>query len=257
MNSATGDNSHPAEGRWSTFTLAGHSCHEFEPASPSPHGFTVIYLHGVHLATLAERPVFTRLLGEHGLRCLAPVTGRCWWSDRICSDFDPVRSAEQFVRDDVLTWLAENWDVRPPRIALLGTSMGGQGALRLSYKYPNLFPTVAAIAPAIDFHRRLEEGDSVLNQMYRDAEDARQDTATLHIHPLNWPRNQWFCCDPADDRWFDSVDRLRMKLYSLGVMHACDLDATAGGHDWSYYDHMASAAFRFLVESLEKERLRL
>ena len=108
MNSATGDNSHPAEGRWSTFTLAGHSCHEFEPASPSPHGFTVIYLHGVHLATLAERPVFTRLLGEHGLRCLAPVTGRCWWSDRICSDFDPVRSAEQFVQIYALTLLAAN-----------------------------------------------------------------------------------------------------------------------------------------------------
>ena len=62
--------------------------------------------------------------------------------------------------------------------------------------------------------------------MYRDAEQARQDTATLHIHPLNWPRHQWFCCDPADYRWHDSADRLRMKLYSLGVPYECDLETT-------------------------------
>ena len=64
--------------------------------------------------------------------------------------------------------------------------------------------------------------------MYRDAEDARQDSALLHIHPLNWPRNQFFCCDPTDYRWHDSADRLRMKLWSLGVPFECDLDTVAG-----------------------------
>jgi S-formylglutathione hydrolase FrmB len=39
---------------------------------------------------------------------------------------------------------------RPPRrIAVMGTSMGGYGALLLAEKYPRLFAAVAAISPAV------------------------------------------------------------------------------------------------------------
>lgn len=243
-------------GQWSDASIAGHACYVYEPAAPSPHGYTVMYLHGVHLGKLADHATFGELFDRFGLRCIAPVTGRSWWSDRICEEFDLTITAERYVLDRVLPWLAENWAVAPPQIALLGTSMGGQGALRLAYKHPNVFPVAAAISPAIDFQLRMEDGDETLSKMYRDAEQARQDTATLHIHPLNWPRHQWFCCDPADYRWHESADRLRMKLYSLGVPYECDLETTGGGHGWAYYEKMATPAVQFINERLERERMR-
>ena len=135
--------------------------------------------------------------------------------------------------------------------------MGGQGALRLAYKRPSIFPVVAAISPAIDYQLRFEEGDETLPLMYRDAEQARQDTALLHIHPLNWPRHQFFCCDPNDYPWFVSAERLRMKLGSLGVPFECDLETTGGGHGFEYYNQMAEKTVGFLVNRLEKERLRV
>jgi hypothetical protein len=46
--------------------------------------------------------------------------------------------------------------------------MGGQGALRLAYRHPNLFPVASAISPAIDFHKRYNEGDETIPQMYPD-----------------------------------------------------------------------------------------
>jgi enterochelin esterase-like enzyme len=244
-------------GRWSETQVAGHACYLFEPASPLPHGETVMYLHGVNLGRLAEHPVFDGLFDKHGLRCIAPVTGPSWWADRICREFDPQITAERHVLDRVMPWLADHWNVRPPMVALLGTSMGGQGALRLAYKHPMVFPVTAAISPAIDYQIKHEEGDPVLRQMYRDAEQARQDTATLHIHPLNWPRHQWFCCDPVDYRWHDSAERLRSKLYSLGVPHSCDLDTSGGGHGWEYYERMAPAAVEFIVAALKQERMRV
>jgi S-formylglutathione hydrolase FrmB len=245
-----------SDGKWSEVKVAGHACDVYEPAGPSPHGFTVMYLHGLHLGKLADHPTFARLFDQYGLRCIAPVTGRSWWADRIYTEFDLHVTAERHVLDRVLPWLAENWNVRPPQIALLGTSMGGQGALRLSYKHPTVFPVVAAISPAIDFQLMLEEGEESLRQMYRDAEQARQDTATLHIHPLNWPRHQWFACDPTDYRWHESADRLRMKLYSLGVPYEADLETSGGGHSWEYYERMAEPALAFLADRLERERLR-
>jgi S-formylglutathione hydrolase FrmB len=230
----------------------------FEPLAASPHGFAVIYLHCSESASLRSYPAFTRQFERHGLRVIEPITGRSWWTDRIWPEFDREISAESYVVDQIVPYVAERWQARPPQLALLGISMGGQGALRMAYKFPNTFPTVAAISPAIDYQKRIVEGvDPGLDFMYRDAEDARQDTALLHIHPLNWPRNQFFCCDPTDLRWHESADRLRMKLSSLGVPFECDLETQDGGHSFDYACHMAERAVGFLAERLERERLRV
>lgn len=245
-------------GCWYEDLLAGHAVDRFEPAQPNPHGFTLLYLHGVHVTRLRENAVYSELFDRHGLRVAAPITQRSWWTDRICDEFDPECSAERHVLERVLPYLAETWGVQPPQIAVWGTSMGGQGALRFAFKYPSRFPVVAAIAPAIDYQVKIDEGDETLWAMYGgDRERARQDTATLHVHPLNWPRHTWFCCDPADHRWHESAERLQMKLSSLGIPHECDLETTAGGHSWEYYNHMAETAVHFMVSALERERLRV
>jgi pimeloyl-ACP methyl ester carboxylesterase len=233
-----------------------HACELFEPDAPSEHGYVVLYLHGVHLNRLSDHPPFTELFERFGLRVMVPWAGRCWWSNRICPDFDPGLTPEQHVLRNVLPIIENRWGVKPPRIGLLGTSMGGQGALRLAYKYPDRFPVVSAISPAIDYQLRYGD-DAILQAMYSDPESVRQDTATLHIHPLNWPRHQFFCCDPADERWWDSSDRLRMKLYSLGIPHECELERSGGGHGFAYYNVMAERAITFLVDRLEQERRRL
>ena len=135
--------------------------------------------------------------------------------------------------------------------------MGGQGALRLAFKHPNRFPVAAAISPAIDYHLRMDEGDETLPLMYADREAARQDTATLHVHPLNWPRSVWFACDPVDLRWHEAADRLRMKMSALGIPHEHDLETSGGGHSFEYYSRMAPAALNFVAARLESERLRV
>jgi pimeloyl-ACP methyl ester carboxylesterase len=244
-------------GQWSEVQVAGHACDVYEPPLRNEHGFVAMYLHGVHLGRLDDKPAFVSQLDRHGLPLIAPRTARSWWTDRICAEFDPRLTAERHVLDNVLPYIRQRWQAEPPRIGLFGTSMGGQGALRFAYKHPRLFPVVAAISPAIDYHTRIAEGDETLPKMYGDAESARQDTATLHVHPLNWPPHQFFCCDPADARWLESAERLRMKLSALGVPHECDLETTGGGHGFDYYNRMAERVIGFLVERLDRESRRV
>lgn len=244
-------------GRWTEESVGGHPCDIFEPRQRNPHGFIVLYLHGVHLNRLADKPAFVEQFERHGLPVVAPMTRRSWWTNRICPEFDPRLTAERHVLDNILPFLENRFDARPPQIGLLGTSMGGQGALRFSYKYPQRFPVVAALSPAIDYQSRFYEEDDTIPQMYSDPEAVRQDTATLHIHPLNWPRHQFFCCDPADQRWWESADRLRMKLAALGIPHESDLVTTGGGHGFDYYNRMAERTVSFLVERLDQERRRV
>jgi S-formylglutathione hydrolase FrmB len=247
----------PPSGTWSEVEIAGHPAEIYDPPRPSAHGFVVVYLHGVHLNRLADHPEFVRHFDRHGLRVVCPRTARSWWTDKICAEFDANITAERYVVEHVVDWIARKWNAAPPRIALLGTSMGGQGALRIAFKHPREFPVAAAISPAIDYHLRMDEGDETLSLMYADKEAARQDTATLHVHPLNWPRNVWFACDPTDLRWHESAERLRMKLAALGIPHECDLETTGGGHGFEYYNRMAEKALDFVAARLESERLRV
>ena len=244
---------------WSEAEIAGHMADVYEPTAANEHGYAVIYLHGVHLKSLRGNAAYTGEFARHGLRVVVPRTGRSWWADRICPEFDRAVTAEKYVLNSIMPFVRDRWGSATPRVALLGTSMGGQGALRFAFKHPQVFPVVAALAPAIDYQLRFyEEGeDGTLAQMYDSPEQVRQDTATLHVHPLNWPRNVWFCCDPSDQRWHESTERLRSKLAAIGIPHDCDLETQAGGHTWAYYDHMAPRAIGYLMERLERERLRV
>ena len=140
-------------------------------------------------------------------------------------------------------------------IAVTGISMGGQGALQLAYAHARRFPVVAAISPAVDFHRWHDQG-LPLDDMFTSQESARQQTVTLQIHPLNWPRHQLIVCDPADEEWFEGVDRLVGKLFSLGVPFESDLKSTNGGHSWDYFNQRAAPVLSFVVAGLEKESRR-
>jgi len=243
-------------GAWTQIEVAGHPVDVYEPPQPHPHGYVGLYLHGVHLGKLTDKPAYLEQFARHGLRVMAPLTGRCWWTDKLCSDFDPQLTPEKYLLHEIVPAIRARWSVESPKIGLFGTSMGGQGALRIAFKHPQRFPVVAAVSPAIDYQQRWDLYPQ-LEEMYPDPEAARQDTATLHVHPLNWPRNIWFCSDPLDADWHDSAQRLHMKLRSLGILHETDFTTQAGGHSWDYYNHMAPAVVKFLMERLDAERRRL
>ncbi|MEK6249330.1 MAG: alpha/beta hydrolase-fold protein, partial [Planctomycetales bacterium] len=133
-------------GSWTQIKVAGHPCDVFEPDVPNIHQYTVIFLHGVHMGRLVDKPEFEQPFNESGLRVIAPHTQRSWWTDRICPEFDKQLTAERHILDNILPWIARDWG--SSQVALLGTSMGGQGALRFAFKYPDTFPVVAAMSPA-------------------------------------------------------------------------------------------------------------
>src|SRR5581483_726523 len=144
--------------------------------------FGVLYLHDLDGETLRDRPAFTRLFDELRLACVCPHGRRSWWADRVCPEFDERRTAERHVIEGVLPVFAQRWGLRQRAVALFGIGMGGQGALRLAFKRPDLFPVAAALAPAIDHYEWYGRG-TPLDEMYDSKEQCRQDGALLHIHP--------------------------------------------------------------------------
>ena len=243
-------------GEWREVEIASKQADLFLPARRAPGGGAVLFLHGHARITLKGNTVYTDQLESRGLACVCPQGGRAWWGEIASADFDARVSPAEYLRQTVLPWMAEACRAAPPAIALLGVSMGGQGALRLAYRDPELFPIVAALAPAVDFH--IWHGRGLpLDEMYPTAEAARQDTATLSLHPLRWPRHQLLMCDPDDAEWFEGTERLASKLYSTGIPFERDFDTRHGGHSWEYFNHVAPRVMQFIDERLEQERRRL
>jgi S-formylglutathione hydrolase len=237
---------------WTRTEIAGLPADVFDPPGEPPR-FAVLYLHPVGLESLAENAAYTAELARHRLACCAPFGARSWWSDRVCLEFHPALTAERYLLDHVVPAIWERWQ---RLLAVVGISMGGQGAVRLGFKYPERFPVVASVAGAFDYHDWHGRGTPI-DEMYRTKEACRQDTAILHVKQNPYPSHVWFACDPTDDEWFRGNDRLHEKLSAIGIPHTADLETSAGGHSWAYFDAMAKPMFEFVVAALEKQSRRL
>ena len=231
---------------WKHIDITGKPADVFDPPGALP--FVLVWLHPESGATPAADPAFTSELRARRLRCVAPHAGRSWWVDRVCPEFDPRLTAERHLLDDVVPWANSTWALGPRAVALAGVGMGGQGAVRLGFKYPDRPPVVASIDGAFDFHELHGRG-TPLDEMYPSREHARQDTAILHIHPHDWPPHVWFACSPESE-WFRGNDRLHEKLAALGVPHAADLDAPADP------GKLVAPLLAFVAAALDRESRR-
>jgi S-formylglutathione hydrolase len=243
-------------GTWNLVDLAGKPADVYDLPGPARPSFGVLHLHGHGLTTLRDKPTFSALFDELHLACVCPHGQRSWWGDRVCAEFDEHLTPEHYLLDHVVPFFRDRWGLTPPAVGLQGIRMGGQGALRLSFKHPDLFPVVAGISSAIEYHELYGQGLPI-DDMYDSKEQCRQDTAPMHVHPSHYPPHVFFCIDPTDRDWFRGNDRLHEKLNALGVPHETDLATRAGGHTWDYFNHMASRVVRFVHAGLEKQSRRL
>ncbi len=234
---------------WSTASMSGKSVEVFELDSGAAPKAAVIFLHGYDSLTLRDNSTYTELLNRHGLACVCPIGPGCWWSDRVFTPFDPVLSPISFLSQALAEFCHSRWSLEPTQIGVTGVEMGGQGALQLAYRNARRFATVAAISPKVDFETWYGHG-TTLDEIFPDREAARQATATLHIHPLDWPKHQLLICDPADFYSFDGALTLASKLSSTGIPFESDFVSTHGGFGWSYANAMAPRVIEFLAQHI-------
>jgi S-formylglutathione hydrolase FrmB len=174
---------------------------------------------------------------------------------------------EDFFLREFLPYTERNYhaaDVREGR-GLGGVSMGGYGALRFAFQYPQRFGVVAAQMPALyeklppalaaaagaGFGMRLDAFGSSPDQTYWEQMNplrlAAARGATLRSLKI------YFDCGDHDDYGFDagarSLDRL---LTSASVPH--EFHIYPGGHDWSYAIAHFGDALQFEWRGIKGER---
>lgn len=233
---------------WNEISLADSPLDVFEPSDPVPGSALLILPEwGQHAH---EEPRLTEELTRRRLRAIAPF-GTTWWLDQIEPAFSGDIPPLELIRSHIIPWMTTRWGVEPPRIRLLGWGVGGQGVLQWVFRHPHEFPHLASIDPAIDFHE-LYGGDPVITDLFPNREAARQQTALLRLHPAGWPRRMLLLADQGG-YWFESVDRLEMKLRSMGI----PVDAIHYPTEKPTSISDRTAALRAALDHLGRESLEL
>src|SRR6266481_814745 len=108
------------QGMWTAVSLGGKAADVYHTAGVAKPRCGVLYLHGVGLSTLREKPGYTRLFDELGLACVCPHGQRSWWADRICTEFDPTLTPEKHLLQSVLPYFRDRWGFGERQIGLQG-----------------------------------------------------------------------------------------------------------------------------------------
>src|SRR5262245_39499404 len=108
---------------WEATELTGKPAEIFTPCSIERSSYGGIHLHGAALQTRRDNAAFTRWFEEFGIACVCPHGQRSWWTDRVCSEFDPRLTAERYVLDRVVPFFDQRWGLKPRSLGIQGISM--------------------------------------------------------------------------------------------------------------------------------------
>lgn len=228
----------------------------------------VYYLHGLGENAQALLPLSSLIddLRQSGkIKDVVVITPDADASFYINSKDGKVRYEDFFIREFIPA-MEKRYRVVGTRTTrgIQGTSMGGYGALRFAFKYPQMFAAVAAEMPALyeKFPQRLipyfemsRRGAAEVSPFGKPFDEAfwehntpfalaRQNAARLHTLPI------YFDCGDRDDYGFDEGTRqLDKQLTALHIQHTSHI--YPGGHNAQFILEHFPEAMTFVAKALK------
>lgn len=191
---------------------------------------------------------------------VAPDGGRSFY----VNSRDGRRPYEDFFIKEFLPAMESKFRIRAARHsrALLGISMGGYGALRFAFKYPEKFGAVAThmaaliekLPPGLADARTLSPRLGVLNEIFGQPLDRalweRNSPFRLAKESTNVSGLKIYLdCGNQDDYGFDSgAQAMHDLLKSRGIAH--EFHIYPGGHSWFYVAEHLGASLEFLSRAM-------
>jgi S-formylglutathione hydrolase FrmB len=198
---------------------------------------TVYMLHGYsgdYTGYASSIPDIQQLVDKYQIIAVCPDGGfNSWYVDSPTSD--TVRY-ETFTAVELVNYIDANYTTIKSRRfrAILGLSMGGHGALYLSFKHPETFGAAASMSGGVDFRPFPTEWE--LNDRFGNVIFHKKDWDKFVVTEMvdRIPTNVHFMLDCGIDDFFMPVNRIfHEKLLKAGIAH--DYIERPGAHDWTYW----------------------
>lgn len=118
---------------------------------------------------------------------------------------------------------------------ITGLSMGGQGAIRLISKYPEIFDAAGSMSGVMILNESTQKyGIAQLIGEYESNKELWQNESCLNIVENLTGKNIGLIIDCGiDDRFIESNRKIHQKMMDLKIKH--DYYERPGGHSWDYW----------------------
>src|SRR5690349_3700407 len=179
-------------------------------------------------------PTIKEEADAYHLIIVCPDGARSWYMD---SPVDPAFKYETFVAGELVSWMDSHYKTKKDRTArgIAGLSMGGHGALYLSFKHQDVFGAAAAISGGVDlrpFPLNWELAQR-LGSLAQHPENWEQNSVVNMVHLLT-PNSLAISIDCGTEDFFYKVnEQLHQKLLDRNIPH--DYTTRPGAHNWEYF----------------------
>lgn len=220
--------------------------------------FPVLYLlHGAtdnYSGWITKVPVLKELADKHHMIVVCPDGGyTSWYFD---SPIDNKMKYETYISKELITAIDKKYNTIPSKKgrAITGLSMGGHGALFLSFKHQDIWGAAGSMSGGVDI-RPFPNGWDLSKRLGKYAEHKEQwenNTVINLIHLLDGNLKLIIDCGYGDF-FFDSNQRLHKKLLERNIPH--DYIERPGTHNWEYWTNSIKYQMVFFKDYFKKNKM--
>ena len=214
---------------------------------------TVYLLHGLsddHTAWM-RRTSIERYAAEYGIAVVMPCVGRSWYTDTEYGQNYFTFVAEELPRV-CQGYFRPISDKREDNF-IVGQSMGGYGAFKTAFTYPDKFAACAALSGSLDIISRLpgatiEQWQDFFGAGFSSPEMQRDEKCDLFAIADKLkasgeepPRIFMWC--GTEDFLINANRKFDKHLSALGIEHT--YTESEGNHSWKYWDEHIKDVLKF------------
>jgi len=220
------------------------------PDGPAGKHYPVLYLlHGAggdYTDWIKKVPAIRQYADTYGILIVCPdgmVTS--WYFD---SPVNPAWRYETYVSHELVEWIDAHYLTIRDRSgrAITGLSMGGHGALFLSFRHQDVFGAAGSMSGGVDF-RPFPNNWEISKRLGSLQEfPQRWDSLTVvNLVPLVKPGALDLIIDCGSDDFFYTVNNaLHSRLMAAKIPH--DYISRPGGHSWEYWANAVQFQMLFM-----------
>ena len=200
--------------------------------------YSVLYLlHGAggnYKSWIEKATIIKDLVDQHQYIIVCPDGGKTsWYFD---SPIDANYQYESYITKELIPFIDKKYKTisNPKGRAITGLSMGGHGALYLSFRHQDLFGAAGSMSGGVDFTPFPLKWDIAKRLgSYKDNKQRwKHNTIVNMIHFLDGNLKLIIDCGYSDF-FFDVNQNLHQKLQYSNIKH--DFIVRPGSHNWKYW----------------------
>jgi len=223
----------------------------FNESAPRP--FPTLYLlhgGGGDGESWMKKSGIERLVDSLPFLVVLPDASQSWYCD------SSVEKNESYLVHELVPFIDTTFNTQGRRASrvISGASMGGYGALKLAFKYPDIFGAVATQEASLFFAHSMDEFASQFSDIppvYASIDREQNDVFRLAERKLRYRPQIYFDCG-TEDLLMPLHRDLHTQLERLGIEHT--FREFPGTHSMAYAITHLPEGLRFLEKAVESKK---